>query len=110
MALVNDNTNQLSPIVQVFDFCWNLQVTILICLLSDNEINGATKRTQINHDFLHIQSIGIWIVTVFQRVLVTSFTSSSNIQKLNFLSTGRNYVFLWISEKKTAIISLHSIN
>jgi len=28
MALVNDHTNQLSPIVLVLDFCCNLPITI----------------------------------------------------------------------------------
>jgi len=71
VALVNDNTDQLSAIVLVLDFFCNLQIAVLICSFSDNEINGTKKKTQINHASLHIIFIGIWIVTVFQRVLVT---------------------------------------
>jgi len=59
VALVNDNTDQLSAIVQVLDFCCKVQIAVLICLLSDNEINGKKKRTQINHASLHIPFIGI---------------------------------------------------
>jgi hypothetical protein len=95
---------------KIFDFSCNLQITILICLLPDNEINGTKKRTQNNHYFLHIPFIGIWIATQPFNVHWLLHLETALTSKNSTFCAQSAIMYFFGSQKKPAIIFLHSIN